>query len=80
MDNQHSMGPINQIMEVVYTTTKGKQMDTIENYHIYKETHNNNQINDRDTVKHNPIFETLVHRTKQRGQPNTVKDQKWKND
>jgi hypothetical protein len=47
-------------MEVLYSTTKGKLMDTMEKFHIYKETHANNQINDKNTAKPNIIFETIV--------------------
>jgi hypothetical protein len=32
----------------------------MENFHIYKETMNNNQLNDRSTVTHRAIFETLL--------------------
>jgi hypothetical protein len=35
-------------------------MDTLENVYIFKETRNNNQINDRNTVKPNPIFDIIV--------------------
>jgi len=34
-------------------------MDTIEKYHIYKETKNYNQINDKNTVKLNKIFDVI---------------------
>jgi len=35
-------------------------MDTIERYHIYKETKNGTQINDKNTVKPNRIYETII--------------------
>jgi transposase-like protein len=38
LENNHSIGPINDIMEILYTTTKGRLMDTIEKFHIYDET------------------------------------------
>jgi hypothetical protein len=60
LDNNHSIGPINDIMEILYTTTKGRSMDTIEKFHIYKETCNNNQINDKNTVRPNAIFDAIV--------------------
>jgi hypothetical protein len=61
LDNKHSIGPIEDIMEVLYKTNKGKLMDTMERYYIYKEMQMNNQINDRNTAKPNIIFDTLVH-------------------
>jgi hypothetical protein len=41
-------------------------MDTIERFHIYKETCKNNQINDKNTVKPNIIFETIVRKNTKR--------------
>jgi hypothetical protein len=46
LENQHSTGPTNEIMEVLYTTSKGRLMDSIEKFYIYNETRLNNQIND----------------------------------
>jgi len=60
LDNKHSIGPIDDIMEILYRTNKGKLMDTMEKYHIYKETQLNNQINDKNTIKPNIIFDTIV--------------------
>ena len=48
-------------MKVLYKTNKGKLMETMERYYIYKETYMNNQINDKNTAKHNILFETLIH-------------------
>jgi transposase-like protein len=66
LDNNHSMGPIGEVMDVLHTTRKGKYMDTVEKFYIYKETWKNNQINDKNTVKPNAIFEVLLgpHNTK----------------
>jgi len=38
LDNNHSIGPIHEIMEILYTTGKGSFMDTVEIFHIYRET------------------------------------------
>ena len=57
LENQHSKGPINEIMAVLYTTSKGSLMDTIEKFYIYDETRKNNQIYDKNTVKPNAIFD-----------------------
>jgi len=35
-------------------------LNTLENYHIYKETVAGNQINDKQTSKSNRIFETML--------------------
>jgi hypothetical protein len=48
-------------MDVIYfTTTKGKMLNTIEKFYIYRETRNNNQINDKCTVTPNIIFDTVI--------------------
>jgi hypothetical protein len=49
-----------------FTTTKGKLKDTVEKFHIYKETRNNNQINDKNTVKPNAIFDIIVRENSDR--------------
>jgi len=49
-------------------------MDTIERYHMYKETKNGTQINDKNTVKPNRIYETIqggANRMRLRNRPNT---------
>jgi hypothetical protein len=59
--NHHSIGPMGKIMEPLHYISKGQLMNTIEKFHIYKETKKHNQINDRHTIQPNPIFETLLH-------------------
>ena len=59
LDNNHSMGPINEVMSILYTTTKGSLMDTIKRFHMYSETQINNQINDKNAVKPNAIFDVI---------------------
>jgi hypothetical protein len=58
-DNNHSVGPIYDIMDVLYTTGKGRFMDRVERFYIYRETRDNNQINDKNTVKQNAIFDAI---------------------
>jgi len=55
----HPKLPINEIMDVLYTTGKGRFMDTVERFHIYRETQENNKINDKNTVKTNAIFDVV---------------------
>jgi transposase-like protein len=69
LENHHCIGPIHETMQILYNTSKGRLMDTIEKFHIYKETQQNNQINDRDTVKY-AIFDVIVHHTAHRAPTN----------
>jgi len=47
-------------MEIIHIINKGRLMDTLENFHIYLETCKNNQINDKNTVKSNAIFDIIM--------------------
>jgi len=55
------------IIGVVHITKKGKLMDTLERFHIYKETKAGNQIKDRLTAKENAIFETIIQEDPYKG-------------
>jgi len=54
-------------MDIIHITNKGRMMDTIKKYYIYRETKLNNQINDKLTVQPNINFETLVQQDTHRG-------------
>jgi hypothetical protein len=45
-------------MTILYTTKKGRMLNTIEKYYIYAERQNDNQLNDGLTVTSN-IFDTI---------------------
>ena len=60
LENHHPIGHIDNIMEILHITKKGRTMDTIEKYYIYKETKNGNQINDKNTVKQNKIYNAVI--------------------
>jgi hypothetical protein len=67
IENRHAISPMQDIMDIIHITNKGKMMDTLERFYIYKETKSNNQINDKLTVKANTIFETIVQEDPCRG-------------
>ena len=60
LESNHSIGPIDSIMEVLHYTSKGKLMATLERFHIYKITRENIQINEKNTSKPNIIFDTII--------------------
>ena len=60
IDNKHAIGPMEDIMEVVHVTKKCKLIDTLECFHIYKETKAGNQISDRLTAEENAMFKTII--------------------
>jgi len=51
---------MNEIMNIIHHERKGKMLDTLKKFYIYRESKNENQINDRLTVQRNPIFETVI--------------------
>ena len=56
-------------MDVLHVTKKDKMMNTLENFHIYKETRANNQINDKGIFRQNVISDTIIRTDAGRGQP-----------
>jgi len=69
LQNKHSIGPMESIMENIHITNKGRMMGTLEKFYIFREIKLNDQINDKQTVKPNIIFETTVHKDPHRGLP-----------
>jgi hypothetical protein len=67
IDNRHAIGTMEDVMEVVHVTKKGKLTGTLGGFHIYKETEANNQINDRLMVRENTIFQTIIQEDPYRG-------------
>jgi hypothetical protein len=56
LDKGHSFSPMTNIMDKIHIEKKGKMLETLEKYYIYRETQNGNQINDKFTFQKNPIF------------------------
>jgi hypothetical protein len=49
-------------MHNIHITNKGKIMDTLEKFYIYRETKTQNQFNDdKSAVQNKAIFETIVY-------------------
>jgi hypothetical protein len=67
LENKHEIGPMESIMHITHTTNKGKMLDMLEKFYIYREKEAKNQINDKLTVQHNSIFETIVYEDPYRG-------------
>jgi len=56
----HAIGNMEDIMKFTHFTEKGRMLNTLESFHIYKETKVENQINYKLTTKENKIFETVL--------------------
>jgi len=55
-------------MDIIHIANKGKMLDTLEKFYIYKGRQSGNQINNKLTVQKNLIFEVLIQHTPYRGQ------------
>jgi hypothetical protein len=60
LENGHTIGKMEQIMKIIYIARKGRMLNTLESFYIYKETKAENQINDKLTAKRNEIFKTII--------------------
>jgi len=67
LENKHPIGPMENIIETIHVPNKGRMMDTLERYYIFREIKLNSQINDKLTAKHNIIFKIIVHKDVHRG-------------
>jgi hypothetical protein len=59
LNTGHTYGTITDTMEIVKTGKKGRHLNTLEKYHIYRISEDNLHMNDTYIDIHNPIFETL---------------------
>jgi hypothetical protein len=50
-------------MDTLHAANKGKRLDALEKFYIYKEMQSGNQINDKLTVQSKPIFQALLRNT-----------------
>jgi hypothetical protein len=64
LNTGHTYGTITDTMEIMETERKGKHLNMLERYHIYKASKNKIQMNDTNIDVYNPIFEAL-HNMKQ---------------
>jgi ACT domain-containing protein len=60
IEQRHTTGTIEDTMDVVHTTSKGRLLNVIEKFYIHRETKINNQIDDRNTFTPDIIFDTLL--------------------
>jgi hypothetical protein len=59
LNTGHTYGTTEDTMEIITIGRKGKYLNTLKKYHIYKVSRNNLHMNDTSIDAHNPIFEEL---------------------
>jgi hypothetical protein len=47
-------------MEILHVTKKGNMTNNLEIFYKYNVTRHDDQINEKDTVQHSVIFDTLI--------------------
>jgi hypothetical protein len=55
----HAYGTMMDTIDIITTRRKGKHLNTLERYYIYKTSRENLRMNDTHIDTHNPIFEAL---------------------
>ena len=60
LDNTHSFGPINNIMQVLHHQKKGAQLNTIKSFYIHVEHATGSHLNDDHTIFPNKISDALT--------------------
>jgi hypothetical protein len=63
LDCQHTLHSIEDSMSMLHISSKGRMLNTLERFHIYKETMHYNQINDHHTVSPSAIIEAVLSPT-----------------
>jgi hypothetical protein len=63
------ISPMEEIMDTIHFTSKGRLMDTLEKFYIFCKTKLGNQINNKLTLRPNIVFETTVQKDPHRGIP-----------
>ena len=60
-EHKHSFGHINNTMQIIQLQKKGRHLNMIERFHIYKEARKGNHLNDElTTASTNKIFDTII--------------------
>jgi hypothetical protein len=59
LNTGNKYGTITDTMDIIKTHRKGKHLNTLEKYYIYKVSRDNLQMNDTNTDTHKPIFKAL---------------------
>jgi hypothetical protein len=59
LENDYSVGSVDDILVAVHVSTKGPHLDTLEKFYILGKK-KCNQINDKSTIDPNRIFDVIA--------------------
>jgi len=60
LEQSHSFGPIQDMMQILQYQNKGNHLNTVERYYIYTEFIKDNHLNDEHNISPNRIFDALL--------------------
>jgi hypothetical protein len=60
LETGHTYGPLENKLNILQFEKKNRKINSLEQYHIYRITRENLQLNDTYTNNHNPIFEIIA--------------------
>jgi hypothetical protein len=63
IQNRYTLHSIENCLTILHHQKKGRMLNTIEQFHIYKAAKTGNHLNDHYTDTHNAIFETVLKLT-----------------
>ena len=69
LDNEHTFGKIDETMKIFHTVKTGKVMNILANFHIYQQTKQDRQINDKNTVTMKELFNAIISEQADSGHP-----------
>jgi len=55
----YTLSPIDYIMQILYYQKKGPHLNNIECFYIHKEAATDSQLNDKQTIFPNKIFDAI---------------------
>jgi hypothetical protein len=59
LNTGHTNGTTTDILDVIRKGRRGRHLNTLEKYHIYKISKTNVYLNDTHSETHNPIFQVI---------------------
>jgi hypothetical protein len=74
IDTGHTYGTIQNTMEILHTTQKGKYMNCLEKFHIYCAHKDKKQMNEILFDTHNPVFD-IIHSYQENNNTNAISHQ-----
>ena len=60
-EHMHTFGPVDNIMQILYYQKKGPHLNSVERFYIHKEAAAYKQLNGKQTIFPNKIFDAILN-------------------